>query len=322
MPDAATGPPLSDSPGGDGPTVASRLREAVPACLGQQQLVYLPLSGGRQWAALLFLPRTYDADKRKRWPLAFFLHGGPQCAGPPAHVPPERVADVGLAHALPFPGRLPPLPVHDPPQGLERPPQSLRPPGELGPDFGMVVVSPQCPDGYPFRWHVRELDEIADGVSVAMRVDPVRTYLTGFSRGGQGTWEWASASARRFAAVVPVCGCWWCLPMEETRRAAAEALKRHGVAVWAFTAADDRVVPAVHTRELVALLREVGCAEVRFTELESGGHFVDMQVYADESGELYQWLLGRARPEAPAAPSAAERELAPWELFPRGKPQP
>ena len=36
--------------------------------------------------------------------------------------------------------------------------------------------------------------------------DPARTYATGMSMGGYGTWEVALAAPERFAALVPVCG--------------------------------------------------------------------------------------------------------------------
>lgn len=63
---------------------------------------------------LLFLPRGYGEDPRRRWPLILFLHG----AG-------ERGGDLTLVKRTGLPRLLD-----------ERPG-----------DFPFIVVSPQCPEG-------------------------------------------------------------------------------------------------------------------------------------------------------------------------------
>ena len=45
-----------------------------------------------------------------------------------------------------------------------------------------------------------------DAASAEFGGDPARTYATGMSMGGYGTWELALQQPQRFAALVPVCG--------------------------------------------------------------------------------------------------------------------
>eukprot|EP01065_Artemidia_motanka_P046864 TRINITY_DN7196_c0_g1_i1.p1 TRINITY_DN7196_c0_g1~~TRINITY_DN7196_c0_g1_i1.p1 ORF type:complete len:357 (+),score=40.82 TRINITY_DN7196_c0_g1_i1:102-1073(+) len=255
---------------------------------GSLHVVPLQVGDRQPWEVLVFLPAEYGSSEQP-WPLIFFLHGGPESGGPPDFHPAGRAADVGLAHALPFDGRLPPLPVHDPPQGLERPPEMRREAGELGRSFPFVVATPHIPNHSPHRWHMNFLDRIAAQIQDSLRVDRARTYLTGFSRGGQGTWEWASASPHLFAAMAPVCGCWWCLPFDQTRAECADILSESGMPIWSFSAADDKVVPPGHARDMKRFVEAAGHT-MKITELEQGGHFVDLQVYADRS--LYDCARG------------------------------
>ena len=45
-----------------------------------------------------------------------------------------------------------------------------------------------------------------DAATREFRGDPDRTYLTGLSMGGYGTWQLALQTRDRFAALVPICG--------------------------------------------------------------------------------------------------------------------
>jgi predicted peptidase len=118
---------------------------------------------------LLTLPRGYDADPGKAWPLLLFLHGagesGDDLAKVKVHGPPKLVA--------------------------------------AGRDLPFVVVSPQCPR---LGWNVEALKGLLDEVESAYRVDRSRVYLTGLSMGGFGTWALAAAYPERFAAIAPICG--------------------------------------------------------------------------------------------------------------------
>ncbi|MEL6107878.1 MAG: prolyl oligopeptidase family serine peptidase [Planctomycetota bacterium] len=119
---------------------------------------------------LLFLPRGYDADADKKWPLLVFLHG----AG-------ERGSDISKVK------------VHGPPKLVES-----------DPDFPFVVISPQCPkDAF---WNTGHLLALITRTIKEHNVDPDRVYLTGLSMGGFGSWALAAEAPEMFAAVAPICG--------------------------------------------------------------------------------------------------------------------
>jgi predicted peptidase len=118
----------------------------------------------------LFLPKGYEENKRKRWPLMLFLHG----AG-------ERGSDIKLVKK------------HGPPKLVTR-----------QKDFPFVLISPQCPEGG--WWKPDEVMALVDEIVVTHHIDKDRIYVTGLSMGGYGTWALAGEYPDRFAAIAPICG--------------------------------------------------------------------------------------------------------------------
>ena len=69
--------------------------------------------------------------------------------------------------------------------------------------FPCIVVSPQCPkDSW---WHPSLLSALLDEIE-KYKVDKDKTYITGLSMGGYGTWDLISYTPDRFVAAVPICG--------------------------------------------------------------------------------------------------------------------
>ena len=118
----------------------------------------------------LFLPKGYQDDAKKEWPLILFLHG----AG-------ERGNDIQLVtkHGIPKIAT-------------------------AKPDFPFIALSPQCPEGS--FWRTETVLALLDDIEAKYRVDKNRIYLTGLSMGGFGTWELACKEPNRFAAIAPICG--------------------------------------------------------------------------------------------------------------------
>lgn len=123
---------------------------------------------------LLFLPKDYGQDSKKKWPLVLFLHG----AG-------ERGDSLDLVK------------IHGIPKIVEE-----------QPDFPAIAVSPQCPQEgwWGAELQLDALEGLLDQVTKKYRVDRDRVYLTGLSMGGYGTWALAMRQPKRFAALVPICG--------------------------------------------------------------------------------------------------------------------
>jgi predicted peptidase len=113
------------------------------------------------------------------------------------------------------------------------------------------------------------------------RIDPARVYLTGYSLGGNGVWGLAEAFPDKWAAVAPVSGF-----------TSPDVAKVRHLPAWLFHGALDTSAPVERERELARALREAG-AEVRYTEVPGGNHFIGPVAYGDR--ELYDWFARQRR---------------------------
>jgi predicted peptidase len=213
----------------------------------------------------VFVPDHWSSNQR--WPIILFLHG----AG-------ERGTDgliqtqVGIATAI-------------------RNDRSR---------FPAIVVLPQCPKEH--SWNKPDMEEVAlaalAAASKEFKGDRKRTYLTGLSMGGYGSWALAAAYPHKFAAVVPICG--GILPPDDARKQAdsdripyLEAAKKIGtkLPIWVFHGDADPDVPVSESRHMVEALKAAG-ADVRYTEYPGVGHKSWDKAYADP--ELMTWLLSKS----------------------------
>jgi predicted esterase len=128
------------------------------------------LGTGKPYARLVQLPKDYEADPAKKWPLLLFLHGSG-----------ERGSDLERVK------------VHGP---LKLAAQ--------GRDFPFVVVAPQCPE--KVWWSPVLLDDLVEQICADYRIDRSRLYVTGLSMGGYGTWSLIGRYPDKYAAAVPICG--------------------------------------------------------------------------------------------------------------------
>lgn len=215
---------------------------------------------------LLFLPRDYETQKTKKWPLIFFLHG----AG-------ERGQDVWQ------------VAVHGPPKIVKS-----------QPDFPFIVVSPQCPAGQ--TWDNATLLALLDDVVKQYRVDKARVYLTGLSMGGYGTWSLGVENPERFAAIAPICGGGDPVKILLVDPQKVEALKT--LPVWAFHGAKDPVVRLGESERMVSALRQFGTKEVELTVYPEANHDSWTETYANP--KLYDWFLAHERKPAAKAKAKAK----------------
>jgi len=144
-------------------------------------------------------------------------------------------------------------------------------------DLPFILVQPQCPaDDW---WEPTTVAALLDKLCATMRVDEERIYLTGMSMGGYGTCDTAAVYPERFAAIAPVCGF----------GNPENAVWFKDVPIWVFQGAKDDLVPVESARELVKRLRELGGAEVKYTEYSEAGHQITDDVYSDR--DFWKWLL-------------------------------
>ncbi|KAF1692498.1 phospholipase [Pseudoxanthomonas koreensis] len=171
--------------------------------------------------------------------------------------------------------------------------------------FPALAVFPQVPEGEEWSGvNARMALATLDAASAEFGGDRSRTYLTGMSMGGYGTWEVALLAPGRFAALVPVCG--GVLPPRAERptlrvgAVAGEAdpyaalVQRLGhVPAWMFHGALDDLVPPADDRRVYRAAREAG-ADFRYTEYPEGNHNAWDATYSDPA--MWDWLFARRLP--------------------------
>lgn len=148
--------------------------------------------------------------------------------------------------------------------------------------------------GYAGLGEADVLDVIA-AVERAYRIDPDRVYLTGYSMGGEGTWQIGLHYPDRFAAIVPVCaisdpprltagadGVWdrALLALGSPVTIAENALAER---VIFYHGAVDTAVPVADSRAMADRYRALGWLgrNVEYHELPGVDHFAWVPAYAD-----------------------------------------
>lgn len=226
---------------------------------------------GTTYKYQVFVPENWSA--KQAWPVVLFLHG----AG-------ERGDDglsqteVGIATAI----------------RLDRS------------RFPAIVVMPQCRKGV--WWTDSPLEAVAmralEEATKEFHGDTRRTYLTGLSMGGYGTWALAGKYPGRFAAIAPICG--GVLKPEKARAQSAddsapykEAAAKIGskTPVWIFHGDADEAVPVSESRRMNEVMRALG-GDVHYTEYPGVGHNAWDKAYGDP--ELMKWMLSKSLAPAPS----------------------
>lgn len=192
---------------------------------------------------LLHLPKDYS--NKKKWPLIISLHG----AG-------ERGSDTALLKRF----------------GIQK---------RLSSDdtLPFIVVCPQCPENSIWEMQFDLLTELIEHIQKEFAIDDKRLFLTGYSMGGYGTWNYAMLNPSKFAAIVPVSG---------GAMIAKSAKFLKDVRIWIFHGAMDKSVPIEESQKLVDILK-ANNANIKFTIYPDAGHEVCTTAY--ENDELYEWLL-------------------------------
>lgn len=149
------------------------------------------------------------------------------------------------------------------------------------PNFPFIVLAPQLDqDG---EWDPEKLNEWLEHVVGVLPVDKRRIYLTGVSRGGQGTWDFAMRYPHWFAAIAPMSG------YSDIR----QPCRLQGIPVWAFHGGQDGTVPIKYDQETVAKAKACK-VNVKLTVYPDLGHDTWTRTFANP--ELYSWLMHAKKP--------------------------
>lgn len=258
----------------------------------------------------VYLPKGYGDDPNKQWPVMLFLHGNGERGNGLDEL------DYVMIHGplyeawiqkkdLPFIMIVPQLHMFGMDKKVDyianrtraqiplRRAEGVPAREALFATIGPITAGEEVMDmsekaaTLPHGWDKCEQDLLAmlDHVSTTYAVDTRRTYLSGLSYGGFGTWFMASKHPHRFAAIAPVVG--WGHPDLMAPIAAAK------LPVWAFAGGRDASVPKKFFYAGLNHLEQLSDAEVRFTVHEDMAHDAWRRVYAGD--DLYQWLLTYSR---------------------------
>lgn len=202
---------------------------------------------------LVSVPGAAEAGSAA-WPILFFLHGYDE--GPP----------TSLREALTR---------HGP----------LAPTASAAAREGFILVGPQMPArGDLWYRHADHVLEIVRQVQGLRNGDPERTYLTGFSFGGNGVFDLALVQDGVWAALWPV---------DPTRIPAADIQRP----VWLSSGEISRQGKEAFTRRLRLDALRSGSAGARIYE-DDGEDHVGTATLAYQDERIYRWLLAQRLPGA------------------------
>lgn len=165
-----------------------------------------------------YLPQGYNTGNQT-YPLLLFIHGAGDTGNGNSDLP--NVLRYGIPQLI----------------DLGQFPASFTVNGQT---FRFIVISPQF-IGWPSE---QDIEGVLDYVVQHYRVNQNRIYLTGPSMGGGATWNYAGYNintAKRLAAIVPVCGA--SAPAVGRSRNIANA----DLPVWATHNDEDPTIPVSNT---------------------------------------------------------------------------
>jgi len=231
----------------------------------------IKIKGGKSLPYRILFPENYD--RSKKYPVVLFLHG----AG-------ERGNDneKQLTHGA-----------------------KLFLSENARKNFQAIVIFPQCetngfwsnvkvdrsktPLAFDFDYKQPVTDQL-DGVTKLLKqtikneaVDKTRVYITGLSMGGMGTFEMVYRNPKLFAAALPICGGGDTTHYNQKVKA---------IPFWVFHGAEDAVVNAKYSREMVEKLKAIG-VNVKYSEYPGVNHNSWDNAFAEPN--YLSWMFSNSR---------------------------
>ncbi len=275
----------------------------------EEQLLRIPYtssidSTNRKY--FVYLPKGYQNDTAKKWPVLLFLHGNGERGNG------NDELNYVLIHGplyeawiqkrdLPFIIIVPQLHMFNQdklglsyidnrtkdwiPKRLENGvPERMKDYIIKQPMLGIIPVDTLPKLSHTeVGWNRAEIDVIAmlDSTLQNYNADENRVYLSGISYGGFGTWYIASKNPTRFAAINPIVG--WGHPD------LMDSIAKYKIPVWQFAGGRDYVIPVKYFYEGLNKLEKLGHHTIRFTIHEDMAHDTWRRVY--EGNDIYNWFL-------------------------------
>jgi len=237
------------------------------AICAQENLSYTKdvyVTAGDSLPYRLLYPRDYDS--KKKYPMVVFLHGSGQRGNDNQSQligVPKKLTDSLGRIKYPCFILVPQCAKKDVWVKFPNFPNSLKATDAATPSAGLVLA---------------KLDELLKELPIDRR----RIYLTGYSMGGEGTFDLMARRPKLFAAGVPICS------VADT----ATANMIRNIPIWAFHGDQDEVNDVKYTRMMVdALQKQKG--KVKYTEYPGVKHNSWTKSYAEP--ELFDWLFAQKK---------------------------
>jgi len=156
--------------------------------------------------------------------------------------------------------------------------------------FPFIVIAPQLPSGF-WGKYFEPTYELIDFLAETLPIDTESIILTGYSRGGYGSWGYALADPERYAALVPVAGG---PSISASELVPADICELNKLQIWIFHGDEDGIVPITSNLESAEALKNCGNDSILFTIYEGQNHNGTWQMaYADSA--LYAWMLEQVK---------------------------
>ncbi|MCI3919450.1 dienelactone hydrolase family protein [Paenibacillus sp. TRM 82003] len=152
-------------------------------------------------------------------------------------------------------------------------------------DFPYLVLIPQCPLDTNWSHNRNTVLELLQAVIREFRVDERRIFITGFSMGANGVFDYVANTNQLFAAAVPIAG--WC----------DNGMAKHllDTSWWLFHGEIDDKVPVSGSESIANAMMNLG-GNPRFTRYPDLDHDHKIMHVTYTNPELYEWLNGNKKP--------------------------
>jgi D-alanyl-D-alanine carboxypeptidase len=124
----------------------------------------------------------------------------------------------------------------------------------------------------------KNLVRLIHHITETRNIDTTRIYLTGFSLGGEGTFDLLARNPAMFACGVPIAS------VADTSRA---SMVTH-IPIWAFHGSADTVNPVMYSQLMIEAIRKHG-GRPKYTEFNGLSHSCQSNVYKMEA--LWKWMF-------------------------------
>lgn len=143
------------------------------------------------------------------------------------------------------------------------------------PNFPKILQATDAPTP-----SARKTFELLDSLMSQLPLDKRRIYITGYSMGGEGTFDFLIRRPGLFAAAAPVCS------VSDTSK--AKLISK--IPIWAFHGDQDDVNDVKYSRMMITCLKKHG-SSAKYTEYPGVKHNSWRNAYTEP--ELFKWMFAQ-----------------------------